>query len=365
MTKVTFATGVDGVFVDELKSRVAEYFETKRISDKANALMVLKTLSVLGLYFIPYGLILSNQFSPLTMLGLAVLMGTGLAGIGFCVAHDALHGAYSSKPVVNKVIGLTFDLMGASGYMWTLTHNIIHHTYTNIHGIDEDLEVSPLLRLSPRSKLLKIHRFQHHYAFLTYAFSTLFWAFVKDYKYFLQRDLGPFKNKKHPFSEVITLIVMKSIFYAYTIVIPWMVLDLAWWQFVIGYVAMQATGGFILGIIFQLAHVVEETQHPKANAEGAMENGWMVHEMETTSDFGRDNKFLTWYVGGLNFQIEHHLFPKVCSIHYPAISTIVRDVAAKHGVRYNHHATFKQAVISHYRTLKKYGRDGFFAPSGA
>lgn len=365
MTLVTFATHRDASFVDELKHRVAQYFETEEISDKANALMVLKTCGALCLYFIPYGLILTHQFSLLDLLGLAVVMGTGAAGIGFCIAHDALHGAYSSNPQVNKIMGLTFDLLGANGYMWKLTHNIIHHTYTNIQGLDEDLEVSPLLRLSPRSKLRWIHRYQHQYGYFTYAFATLYWVFVKDYKYFLQRDLGPFKNKKHPAAEVTTLLLTKLFYYAYTIAIPWIVLDVTWWQFLLGYVAMQATGGLILGVIFQLAHVVEETEHPAAGADGAMDHGWVVHEMETTSNFGRDNKLLTWYVGGLNFQIEHHLFPKVCSIHYPVISKIVREVAARHGVRYNHHATLRQAVGSHYRTLKKYGKYGYFAPAAS
>jgi len=358
-TKITFATGVDGDFIDELKSRVAEYFRQKGISDKANVVMILKTLSVVGLTFIPYGLILTNDFSPWAMLLLAIVMGIGVAGVGFCVSHDALHGAYSSNPRINKLLGMSFDLMGANGYMWTLTHNVIHHTYTNIQGIDEDLEVSPLLRLSPRSQYLGIHRFQHLYGFFTYALATIFWVFVKDYKYFLQRDIGPFKNKKHASIEIVTLLLMKVVYYSYTIVLPLLVLNVTFWQFLIGYLAMHMTAGIILGVVFQLAHVVEETEHPAPHHEGDMEKGWIVHELETTSDFGRDNKLLTWYVGGLNFQIEHHLFPRVCSIHYPAISAIVRDVTKKYGIRYNHHASFRQAVRSHYRTLKKYGKEGF------
>ena len=118
-------------------------------------------------------------------------MGVGVAGIGFSVSHDALHGAYSSDSRINTALGLTFDLMGANGYLWKITHNVIHHTYTNIQGIDEDLEVSPLLRLSPESDHKPIHKYQHIFGFAAYSFSTLFWVFVKDYKYLLQKGSGP------------------------------------------------------------------------------------------------------------------------------------------------------------------------------
>lgn len=355
MNAVTFPNRRHSEFIDDIKRGVSEYCERRGCSEKADANMVLKTLAMLALTFVPYGLLLSNAFPPWAMLGLAIVMGIGIAGIGFSIAHDALHGAYSSKPWVNRLLGLMFDVMGANGYMWKLTHNVIHHTYTNIHGVDEDLEVSPLLRLSPHANHQWFHRYQHLYAFFAYAFSTLFWVFVKDFKYFFQRDLGPYKDIKHPISEWVILIVMKIVYYGYTLVIPFMVIDVTWWQFLIGLLTMHFTAGFILGIVFQLAHVVEDTVQPLPDEAGHMEHAWAIHEMETTSDFGRRNRLLNWYVGGLNFQIEHHLFPKVCSIHYPALSSMVESVAGKHGVRYNQHRTMWEAVKSHYRMLKRLG----------
>ncbi len=357
MQKITFPERNAGEFLTELKRSVADYFSQNNLSDKANTLMIVKTILIVGITFGSYGLLLTNQFSPLAMLGLVFVIGVGMAGIGFCVAHDALHGAYSSNPWVNKILGLFFDLAGASGYLWKLTHNIIHHTYTNIHGIDEDLTVSPLLRLSPHTQHQKFHRLQHWYAFLAYALATVNWVFVKDYQYILRRDLGPFKNITHPRSQVAGMIFLKMVYYAYTIVIPLFVLDITWWQFVIGYLVFHLTAGFILGIVFQLAHVVETTDYPLPAADGSMELAWTIHELETTSDFGRTNRLLSWYVGGLNYQIEHHLFPKVCSIHYPAISQIVESLAKRHGFRYNQHPTMREAVASHYRVLKKLGRD--------
>ena len=353
--RVSFAAGAAAGFGEDVKCRVAEYFATRGVSSKANASMVAKTFVLLSVTFGAYGLILSNRFPPWEMLGLAVVMGAGVAGIGFGIAHDALHGAYSSRPRINKLLGFSFELMGASGYMWKITHNVIHHTYPNIHGLDEDLEASPLLRLSPQARLRSIHRFQHLYAFAAYSLTTLQWVFSKDYRYFLKQELGPFRGRQHPRSEVATLLAAKLLYYAYTIVIPLMVLKIAWWQFLIGFLAMHLTAGAILGIVFQLAHVVEDTEHPSPEPNGQMDNAWMIHQMETTSNFAMSNRILSWYVGGLNYQVEHHLFPKVCSAHYPALSRIVRDTAVKHGVPYHHHETMYAAIRSHYRTLKRLG----------
>lgn len=353
--RVKFSTEREQAFMFELKERVQAYFDERNLSDKANVRMVLKTITMLLLSFGPYALIMSGRFAPLQMLALAIVMGVGVAGIGFSIAHDALHGAYSSNRRVNGVLGLMFDVMGANGYLWKITHNVIHHTYTNIQGIDEDLEVSPLLRLSPTSEHKWIHRYQHWYALAAYSMSTLFWVFVKDYKYLMQRDLGPYVNIRHPRREVAILLGMKVLYYFYMIVLPLIVLDITWWQFAIGFLAMHLTAGVILGVVFQLAHVVEGPEHFVPPGHELMEDSWLVHEMKTTSDFGRNNRLLNWYVGGLNFQVEHHLFPRVCSIHYPAISPVVESVARKHGIPYHSHETLRAAIASHLRTLRALG----------
>jgi linoleoyl-CoA desaturase len=342
-------------FIDAVKARVAEHFETTGETQKANAVMVLKTVLILATAVTSYGLILSGWFSPWEMLALCVLLGIGLAGTGFCVAHDALHGAYSSSSLVNRLLGYTFDLAGANGYMWKITHNVIHHTYTNIHGIDEDLTVSPLLRLSPGAPRFWFHRYQHIYGFLAYGLATINWMFVKDYQQFLKKDIGPYTDRKHPRSEWIQLIVGKLVVYAWMIVIPLLVLDVTWWQFLIGFLTVHLVAGMILGIVFQLAHVVEGPEYPMPDAEGDMENTWLIHEMETTADFAHGNRLLSWYIGGLNYQIEHHLFPRVCSIHYRALAPIVRNTAHEFGVPYHNQPTLRSAIASHYRMLKVFG----------
>ena len=364
-TQVKFQSRASTAFMDELKERVDAYFASRHLSPKANFSMVVKSVILLGTYFGGYALLMTNWLSPWPMLGVALIMGVAMAGIGFAVSHDALHGAYSADPRINRVIGYTFDLLGANGYMWKITHNVIHHTYSNIHGVDEDIAVSPLIRMSPRSPWHPVHRIQQYLAFVLYSFSTLFWVFVKDYKYFLATNLGPYANKKHPRGEIVSLVLTKAVYYAYTIVIPLLVLHVTWWQFAIGFLAMHLTAGLILGVVFQLAHVVEGPQQPVCDCNGMIESCWPVHQMLTTADFATHNRLLSWYVGGLNFQVEHHLFPKICSVHYPALNPILVEVAAKHGVPYYSNPTLWSAIRSHYETLKEFGRAPESVPATA
>ncbi|MGE0352162.1 MAG: fatty acid desaturase [Gemmatimonadales bacterium] len=352
----TFPPDQGGAFLVDVKAAVNRYFQERRLSPHADSGMVVKSVVMLSLIFVPYGLILSGALSGPVMLGLCVVIGIGMAGTGFAVAHDALHGAYSKSPRVNRVLGFCLDLIGGSSYMWKITHNIIHHTYTNIHGTDEDLSVSPLLRLSPHAPRRWYHRYQHYYAFLLYAMTTLFWVFVKDYQQLFRRDLGPYANRKHKASDVAGLIAGKLVYYGWSVVIPFIVIQRPVWQIAAGMLVAHLVAGTTLGIVFQLAHVVEETAHPEPDEVGAMPRHWAAHEMETTANFAPSNRLLGWYVGGLNYQVEHHLFPRVCSVHYPEVSRIVRQLAGEYNLPYHSHPTFRSSVRSHLRTLKRYGR---------
>lgn len=354
--RVLFDNRRNGDFARTVKGRVNAYFEERGLSKHANAAMVVKTLVLFGIFFGAYGLIISGTMPLWAMWALCAVMGVGMAGIGFSVGHDANHGAYSARNGVNKFLGLSFDIVGANSYVWKVVHNVVHHTYTNIHGHDQDLDIAPFIRLAPQDKYNWSHRFQHILAFVAYSFATLFWVFVKDYKCFFQRDLGPYRDIKHPLSEWVILFVTKGIYYGYTIALPLILLDIRWWQFLIGFLTFHLVAGLILGVVFQLAHVVEGTEYPEPGPENKVEEHWVIHQMQTTSNFARNDKLVSWYIGGLNYQIEHHLFPRICSIHYPQIAPIVEETAREFGVPYNEHETFFDAIRSHYRMLKQFGR---------
>ena len=351
----SFPTADAGNFLHDVKREAAAYFAAHGASARGDARMVIKTMLMFTLVLLPYGLLLTTRLPGPVMVGLAIVIGFGLAGIGFAVAHDALHGGYSTRPAVNRALGYSMDLIGASSYLWKITHNIIHHTYTNIEGTDEDLAVSPLLRLSPHAEHRWYHRYQHLYALVLYAATTLFWVFVKDYQQLLRRDLGPYVNRRHRARDVLGMMTGKALYYTWALVIPLALFPLPWWQVLLGFMIAHLTAGLTLGVVFQLAHVVEKTAHPEPTADGAMTLSWAAHEMHTTANFAPGNRLLGWYVGGLNYQVEHHLFPRVCSIHYPALSRIVQEVAVRHGLPYHSYPTFRSALASHLRTLRQFG----------
>jgi linoleoyl-CoA desaturase len=358
MSKIRFIDTQQSEFFATVKKRVDVYFKENNLSKNANGLMYFKTVLFLGGLIIFYSLIMSNQFSPMVMWGFAVLLGMCAAFIGFNICHDAIHGAYSSNPKVNKRYSYLFNIIGANAYVWSITHNMIHHTYTNIPGHDEDIEVAPgLVRLSPHEKRNKIQKFQHYYAFILYGLASLSWVFRKDYKKFFQKKIGGFDNTNHPKGEVFNLFFFKGLYYIVFIVLPLVFIsNITWWQFIIGFVSMHFAEGLVLGLVFQLAHVVEGTDFPYTNQEGNIEEAWAVHQMQTTANFARKSWLATFLCGGLNMQVEHHLFPKVCHVHYRVISDIVKATAEEFNVPYIENETFFGALKSHFIMLKKFAR---------
>lgn len=343
-------------FFATVRKRVDAYFTEQDLSPNANGAMWTKAVFFLVGYGVLYGLILSNQFGAWTMLGMAMLLGAFGAFIGFNVAHDAVHGAFSRHSWVNRLLGYSFYLLGASPYVWRIMHNVVHHTYTNIPGHDEDIEIAPgLIRLDPADESRPWQRYQHLYAFPLYGLTSLSWIFRKDFVKLFKEKIGQHDNSSHAQREYVKLFATKAAYYALFLLIPMGVLDLAWWQVLIGFVIMHIVEGLVLGLVFQLAHVVEGTSFPVPTPGGSIEEAWAVHQMQTTANFAPRSAVAAFFCGGLNRQIEHHLFPKVCHIHYPAITAIVRRTAEEHNLPYLESPTFLSALRSHYRFLKRMG----------
>lgn len=357
LQKVKFIDVKKSAFFATTRQRVDAYFKEQKISKHANSAMWFKTIFFLSGYILIYALIISNVFSAWTMLGLAMLQGMFSAFIGFNVSHDAIHGSFSASKIVNKILSSSFYLLGANPYVWSISHNIVHHTYTNIHHHDEDIEIAPgLIRVDTEEKVTKMQRYQQIYAFALYSLASLSWVFTKDFKKFFQKKIGQHPNGKHPRVEYFNLFFFKAIYYFLFIVLPLIVLDITWWQFVIGFLVMHFTEGLVIGLVFQLAHVVEQTSFPMPNEQGNVEESWAVHQMQTTANFSPNSFMAGFLCGGLNRQIEHHLFPKICHIHYGAISPIIQATAREYNVPYLENSSFLTALGSHYRLLKKLGR---------
>jgi linoleoyl-CoA desaturase len=342
-------------FYAELRQRVNADFSNRGVSMHANRPMWVKTIIFLLLFVVLYLVILLSDFNGTILSLLTILLGVVCAFIGFNVCHDAIHGSFSGNKNTNKVLSMIFHLVGANPYVWSITHNVVHHTYTNIPGHDEDIEIAPgLIRIADEEELLPHQRFQQWYAFPLYGLASLSWVLRKDYKKFFQKSIGARENI-HPGIEYFNLFFYKAVYYMLFIAFPIIFMDILWWQGVLGFVLLHLAQGITMGLVFQLAHVVEGTAFPVPNQSGNMEEAWAEHQMRTTANFATDSPLAAFFLGGLNRQIEHHLFPKVCHIHYGRISKIVKQTALEYGIPYLENPTFIAALTSHYRMLKSMG----------
>ncbi len=343
-------------FFPILRERVNQYFEENNTNRFGNGEMVIKSASLLGVYLLSYAAILLLPINAWFLLPFALLMGISKAGIGMSVMHDGLHGSYSKNDLINKIMGNTIYLLGANAFVWKVQHNVYHHTYTNIHGMDEDINTKVIIRLSRHSKLRSFHRFQHIYVFVLYSFLTLHLFLNDGMKLINYHRWGIVKKlKSNAYKEYIKLVGCKLLYLFFVIGIPILLTSLLWWQVLIGFVLMHLTAGVILSTIFQMAHLVEGAHQPLPNEEGNIENAWAVHQLNTTANFSRESRVLNWFIGGLNFQIEHHLFPNICHVHYRKIAQIVENTAKEFQLPYNVQPNFRSALLSHIRTLKMLG----------
>lgn len=344
-------------FVRELRKRVNQYFKENNISKYGNWKMRVKTAFMVTLYFTPLILLLSGAVTNLWMIMLMwVLMGLGMSGIGLSVMHDANHGAYSRNKHVNNALGFLMNFLGAYHVNWKIQHNVLHHSFTNVDGHDEDIE-NAVMRLSPHQEHKPLHKLQIIYAPFFYGIMTLYWVLGKDFDAVLRyhkKNLleGQGKNLRGALSEII---LHKAWYIVLTVVLPMIILPIAWWQTLLGFLLMHFICGLFLALIFQPAHVIEETEFLDADETGSMENSWAIHQLRTTANFANGSRAFSWFVGGLNYQIEHHLFPNICHIHYRKISKIVRETAEEFGLPYHQHPTFYHAVKSHFRLLYQLG----------
>lgn len=341
-------------FYAKLKSEVNNYFTTHNKSDKGDRRLYTKTIVLLtswvGLYI---GILLLWDMSiRISVLGY-ILFGLVGALIGFNVMHDGGHGGYSNNKTLNKIMWYTMNLLGSDIFLRQVQHNVLHHTYTNIEGYDDDIDTRPVFRFHPEQKLEWYHRFQHIYALFLYGLSTIVKMFYLDFKRYFTSSVGQFKYKKMSLLQHIIFWLTKWLMFTVYIIIP--AYFIGWGYMLLGLVLMYFVMGIFLAVVFQLAHVLEDTAMPM-HVDYKIEEHRAVHEIVTTANFATKNKFLTRLLGGLNYQIEHHLFPRVSHIHYPQIAKIVKSVCKEYHIPYQEYKTMTQAFFSHMRYIKKMGR---------
>ncbi len=356
MPQISFASN-NRSFHIELNDRVKQYFKDRNISQRGNAKLFFKAFFMYAVVLSCYAvLVFVEPGSVLLNIALLVVFGTFLAFIGFNVMHDSCHGAFSNNSKVNDVFGYSMNFLGAECRFWKVKHNVLHHTYTNVDGVDDDIFKPPFLRMSPNQAYLPLHKYQSWYMLFLYGISTMFWVFWMDsLKYFTDKvhttDLPKKKMADH-----ISFWATKLFYIGFYIVTPLIFLGFS--KFIFGFFFFNFVMGIVMSVVFQLAHVVEGVEYANAQETGilAIDEDWAIFQMKTTFDFCPDNKFLTWSLGGLNFQVEHHLFPKVSHVHYPAIRKIVVELANKYDIKHNEFPSFWIALKSHFKMMHALGR---------
>lgn len=348
-----FSSGT-GSFHAELKKRIQDYFATSGNTPTGNYKLFIKG-AVLATAFVALYVHLV-VFTPIAWIAIAecAVLGGVIAAIGFNVMHDGGHGSFSRRKWVNHLAAFSLNILGGNSFMWNVKHNIIHHAYTNIEGVDDDIDIQPWLRMSTEQKKHRLHKYQHRYFWFLYATLYILWVFVLDYQKYFKRRIGAMPLKKMSTYDHFVFWTFKFVHYFLFIVLP--ILLVGWLSWLIGFLICTLIAGFIISIVFQLAHTVEHTHFPTANGRD-MPDEWAIHQIKTTANFATRNKLISWLIGGLNFQIEHHLFPKISHVHYPAISAITRQVCQEYGVQYIEYRRMRQAVVSHVSFLRKMGRD--------
>lgn len=354
---IKFNTQNKPEFFTLLRKRVNQHFKDKNISKHANLEMKAKTVFMILLYFVPYLLMVTGLLSAFwQVLLMWALMGFGMSGIGLSIMHDANHGAYSKHKWVNKSLGFLLNFAGGYHINWKIQHNVLHHSFTNIDGYDDDIS-RPVMRFSPTQKRKWIYKFQVIYAPILYSLMTIYWVISKDfeqvYKYH-KKDL--LHGQGITLNKALSLVVFHKMWYwTLFLVVPLLVVDLYWWQTLLGFLVMHFICGLVLALIFQPAHVIEETEFFLPDENGSVENNWAIHQMLTTANFAQKSIVFSWLIGGLNNQIEHHLFPNICHVHYKNIAGIVKKTAEEFGLPYHEHKTFYTALKSHFTLLNDLG----------
>lgn len=348
--------GRDNSFHIELRRRVDDYFRQSGRPERDCPQMYLKSAIMISIFVALYlclALVVATWWQALPV---AVLLGLSMATIGFNIEHDGSHHSYSNHAWVNRVMAMSLDLIGASSYVWRWKHAVVHHTYVNITGHDADIDLGFLGRLTPHQQRRGLHRWQHFYLWPLYGLNVIKWHMYDDFRDVILGRIGPHRMPRPKRWELVSFILAKAVFFVLAFGVP-LLMHRAWVVFLF-YGVTVTVAGVVVSTVFQLAHCVEEADFPRARAHApSIVNDWATHQVETTVDFSRRSRMESWLLGGLNYQIEHHLFPRVCHVNYPAISSVVEQTCREFGVRYREHVSFRAGLASHFRWLRRMGRE--------
>ena len=336
----------------ELFAKVRNYFKEAGIARSGGGRLAFKIATIYCWFAGSYALLLLS--TPIWASILAALsLGLSIGCIGTCIMHESNHGACFRSQKVNRLLGYSLDLIGGSSYYWRWSHGL-HHRYPNIENLDYDIDIMPVLRLAPWQKHHWAHRFQKYYVWLLFTLTAPKWNFIDDYRDIIRGTVGKVTVARPKGKDLLYLLAFKAFFYCWAFILPIYLLGVA--KAVLLYIVWTSVTGIVLGGLFQLGHLTDEsgmTEHPGDSKPLGM--SFIAVQIRNTANF-KTSALIDWYAGGLNYQIEHHLFPHISHIHYPALAPLVEEFCADNGIEYNSQPTMWKALKRHFYNLGQLGQ---------
>jgi len=343
----------DSDFFPKLKRRVETHLKEKGL-EKDFTWMYIKSLIIVFAWISCY------YFSMIKgSILLAFVFGFVQSHIGLSIAHDGNHGSFSRSKFLNNLAAHGMDFIGASSIVWKHQHNIGHHPNCNRQGdscmdegdmADPDTRSgSPIVRLTPGQPFHWYHRFQHIYFWILLCMFGIKWA-LTDFKHFAKHSYLNVDFFRITSWDLFILFVAKTVFFIYLIVVPFVIHP--FWKALILTCCCQVVGCYMLVLSFAVNHLSGSSIYPDGNITN---RNWARLQVETSTNFGVGSSFWTWMSGGLNYQIEHHLFPYISHVHLQEISPIVQQTCKEYDIPYNNFVSYFDALISFFHSIKNLG----------
>jgi len=347
----------DTKFLNELRIRVNAYFKCNELHKTANRKASIKALVLLAIYFAAtISIFTASSFAQLLFAYAIVGMSTIFVALN--LAHDAAHNTFAKSKKINNLLLYTFDMLGASGYMWRLKHVFSHHPHVNIPDMDGDIKQSKLVRIFPNAPRLSLHKYQHYYMPILYMFYTLIWLLVRDFRDYFDTDISGKQNLRHTKKEYIKLFMGKTLFFGRMLILPYWLLPFSFGQIFLGFLCFHFVASLTVALPLVSAHVGEHAQYPEPDVEGNMPSSWVRHQLVTTTDFATNSPVVTHLFGGFNHHVVHHLFPTICHIHYPKLTKILKETCKEFDMPYASNPSLPHAIWSHLKFLRIRSKEG-------
>src|SRR5262249_5601159 len=332
------------------------YLASAHKSPRAGWVLLVKALILVSLVVGSYAAILVIGKGWI-LIPLGVVFAVSALLLAINVGHDASHDAVFKSRLLNFILHRAcFLLTGINGYLWRMRHLNSHHLFPNVNGSDTDIDENPVMRLSPNQPWRWHFQFQHIYGPFMYLFAASHTTWWGDFVYLSKKNLANMTDIKHPWYEYILFFLSKLAYVAIVLVIPMLVLEIPWWQVVLGYLFVKCVASLLFVFLLIGTHFSDLADFPVPDEKtGSVGRTWAEHNMATACDWSPHSLLAHFISGGVNAHASHHLFPDVCHTHYPAIAKLIERSAQEFGVPYNRVSMWGM-VRSHFLFLYQLGR---------